>query len=647
MNKTNYLFKTKKKRILIKIIRNKFILLLLLAHFLGIFLYFGGNNLINKNILYNNGYPYHLYHCLEAKEYFKEGKIWGYNPFFKAGHPSGIPLDNEFLQLLCTPFSFQNQIIILKVWVLLILISLPLLIYYSALNFKLSKRNAIAAMIIFLLYFYYGYFIKSAVFYGMINFIIGSMLSLFYVSLFYSYLKERSKKIFIFLCCSFPFFLLIHSSIWLTFFLNFFLMVWIYRVKIFKRIEIFIPLILGIILVSYWFIIPFFSYIFPYLKETHQEIFQISSKNMLALDFLNTYKNPNYHRGIQGFQYVKVSIILLGFLGLIKGIIKKEKLSLVLFISSLILGIITYFHRIIPQLNFISNIQPYKFIVPFIFFLIIPASNFFMYLINKIHLKKIRKRSFTVLILFLISQIIILSIFLPPKVKFFTQPSQDYYELMNWLEENTTNDKGRIMIEMNVYSHIFFNNPSYLFGIMNLDTHKEFLGGPHRVSSITHNFPSITKDIVFGRSWDNITTEKFQKFLEIYNIKYIIVRTKELKKKLYSMYQQNKSLFRKVHMIKSEKYNNQSYYKYWVYETNIKPNLIIGGNGEVSADFNKIQIKNLSKTNRSIILKYHWYPTLKTVQRLKIRPIFLLNSPVPFIEIVNISSNEVTIFNDY
>lgn len=611
---------------------------------MGIFFLYEGPQFFNSDPIYNYDYPYHLYNCYEAQHFYAEGKSWGYSPFFKAGYPSSLKLDNELLQLICFIFSFQNQIILIKVWTTLILLLLPILIYYSSLNFGFNKRTAIISMIILLVYLYNDYFINSLIYFGLFNFIFGSILSLLYLSLFYRYIIKKERKVMILLLISFPLTIpLIHASTLLIFFIPFFLLYFINIKKLPLKNNLIITTIIAISLLIYisWIGLPFLVEKMPYVEKTNK-LFQINNVKEVITDF---YYSSKFHN--RGEQYIKTSIILLGFLGMFRWL-KKNRLFYVFLPTSILLFVMIYFHNIIKIINFISSLQPYKYIVPLIFFLIIPSSDF----IIKISKKILSDKSCTfvkVISVFIIASIVLQIVNVHAFDKrsrlLFTEPPSDYLDLTKWVKENT-NNKGRILFERELQATDLFNKPSHLYALFSFETNREILGGPHMFAVLKHDFPSMTRYEIFEKGW-NISDEELMDYLNLYNVGWIIARSKQTKEYLYERYKQNSSLFKSMNIIIPEYYEGNKYHRFHIYEVNRNLSFIIGGTGDVIADFNKIKIKNLKTEDKDIILKYHWHPTLKARPEFELRPVYISDAPVPFIKVLGVNTTEFEIYNSY
>ena len=396
-----------------------------------------------------------------------------------------------------------------------------------------------------------------------------------------------------------------------------------------------------ILLLLFWVIFPFLTQIKPYYIYESNQYFQIDNLTEFFSDFFYSANKWNV-----GFQFIKTSIIILGLLGIFK-YFKKPKIFYFFIFQFIFLFLITYLHNIIPWFNLLSNIQPYKYAFPLILVLIIPCSIFINKSIKKFKYNKFNLKHIyiSIFILLILVQVFDNHLIHPIKQKPFTEPPDDYVELVEWVKENTNNE-GRILFEMGLPSSNMFDKPSFLYGLFSLDTNRQILGGLHGYSPFAHNFPSLTQDRIFQKNW-NINDKELMNYFELYNVGWVIVRSKDSRIRMYEKYINNSNLFKNRTKLALRYYEEKPYSKFNIYEINRNLTFIFGGTANVSADFNLIKINNLKSNRKDIILKYHWHPTLKATKGLKIKPVYILDAPVPFIKVTGINTPEFEIYNSY
>ncbi|MCK5342563.1 MAG: hypothetical protein KAR20_04115, partial [Candidatus Heimdallarchaeota archaeon] len=382
-------------------------------------------------------------------------------------------------------------------------------------------------------------------------------------------------------------------------------------------------LALEIILVGY----PYYINIKPYLGKTDQ-FFRIKSVINLAHCFRVNLINWNLNTN-----YLKLIVFILGFLGIFS--MRKNKRMLFFYSAFLIIfTIITYLHWL-PGLSSIANIQPFKYEFTLIMFLIIPCGRavytYFSWLTKK------EKKTGHILALILFSafstyQVIGVQLLSPTNYKLYSTPPSDYLKLKSWLIDNTTQD-ARILMEHDRPAQMYFKKPSYVFGLLSLETNRVFLGSTHGYSPMIQDSCSkLNQDMIMGLDW-SASDEELSKYFDLYNVGWIVVRThmplKALKK-------------RKDLVCQWEKVDN-----FTVFTLARAHNYLIGGEAKIDLDFNRIKIQHLVKHDQDVILKFHWYPTLKTLPDFDVEPVFLEEIKVPFIKIKGITTSNLEVVNLY
>jgi len=139
----------------------------------------------------------HFSQCLTAKKLLVSyGKIWGYDPFFLAGYPSGALLDadNKAWELFVFLFSPLSEGFAFKLYFILFFLMYPFLLYGAARNFGLSRSDGIIAAILAILFFYLSPAI-DCVSWGMISWVFVSYLSIYIFSFFYKWFDYFALRI--------------------------------------------------------------------------------------------------------------------------------------------------------------------------------------------------------------------------------------------------------------------------------------------------------------------------------------------------------------------------------------------------------------------------------------------------------------------
>jgi hypothetical protein len=125
--------------------------------------------------------------------------------------------------------------------------------------------------------------------------------------------------------------------------------------------------------------------------------------------------------------------------------------------------------------------------------------------------------------------------------------------------------------------------------------------------------------VLFGRRVEEYRREELQKLFDLYNVKWIVC-----------WFQSSKDFIDQFpeYISKIADIDNFS-----VYAVKREPSFFIKGKGTVRADYNRLELNNVSAEDDEIIISYHWMKTLKLAQGSSIERVFLGGDPVGFIKI--------------
>jgi len=196
----------------------------------------------------------------------------------------------------------------------------------------------------------------------------------------------------------------------------------------------------------------------------------------------------------------------------------------------------------------------------------------------------------------------------PPEVKGLG----DYSKwVLNWLERETTS-AGRVLFE-DSKSRIY--DGAHLAGYYAYKTGREFIGGPLPFQ----HFAGFWDSWLFSKPIEKIDHEDFPKYMDLYNVGWIIAHSDETKHYLEQI----------PEIIPSDEFGGLKTYR-------IRRSLsyFIEGEGHIlERSHNKLVLSDLS--GEVIIIKYHYIPGLRTEPFAKIVPVQFMDDPNPFIEILN------------
>ena len=206
--------------------------------------------------------------------------------------------------------------------------------------------------------------------------------------------------------------------------------------------------------------------------------------------------------------------------------------------------------------------------------------------------------------------------------------------LLNFLEKNTTRE-GRILIEDSEYlrespAHEYYGG--HFPGLFPEYVKREYLCGPRPMYPIKHSYASFTRGVLFGRKIKDYTGDDLQERFDLYNVKWIVCWFKESK----DFFEQFPEYITKIADID----------KFTVYEVKRAPSFFIKGRGTIRADYNRLELKDVSAEDNEIIISYHWMQGFKSVPERKIEKVFISGDPIGFIKITN-PPRTILIRNDY
>jgi hypothetical protein len=138
--------------------------------------------------------------------------------------------------------------------------------------------------------------------------------------------------------------------------------------------------------------------------------------------------------------------------------------------------------------------------------------------------------------------------------------------------------------------------------------------------AIEHHFPQFVGNRLFGRMIEGPADSILMQYLRLYAVTHILVHD-GAGRKIFDSLPDFKQVF-------SEE-------PYAIFEfTGAEKGRCFAGSADVAADYGMIRVQK-AQTPR-LVLKYHYYPTLKArPSSVTIGPLLILDDPVPFIQVKN------------
>jgi len=616
------------------------VLIFLITAF-SITLFFQPIDIFSNSPIYTDDYSMHLSHCLTTKRFLlSSGKCWGYDPFFLAGFPHGalVNADNKAWELLFFILSpLLGEGCAFKLYLILLLLSYPLLIYLSARNFSLSREHGLLAALMALLLFHLSLAVDFMS-WGMVSFVWVSFLSLYLLSLFYTLFHHFTWKRYLLTTLLSSLVLLMHILSPLLLVPPLLILYVCHFKTLTPRHHLSLALMALIVLSlnSYW-LIPVTQFFQD--KTTRPENYRFTLQIENVLEPLNVYIRQTQsilHRKTPALNNTFMDALLLlfslaGFFGWWKE--GKQKLSLSLLGGIFFLFATAYYGShtaVFPQL------QPQRFTLPLNLFLLLPASAGLGVLLRTLFRGKgVLETAF---ILSLITVLLVQPVFKPLKTVYGYQLYQlscefpaPLRELLNWLAHATTRE-GRILIEDSECDteHQYYGAhfpalfPEYL--------KREYLCGPRPLYPIKHSYASFTAGVLFEKKVEDYSLEELKLHFDLYNIKWIVCWSEE-SKKVFSQFP--------GYILKLKEID-----KFSIYQVNRESSFFLKGKGVVKSDYNRLELSHVVPQDSEVIISYHWMKYFKTNPARKLERVFVGDDPIGFIRIVD-PPRSIVIYNGY
>lgn len=552
-------------------------------------------------------FTHHFYACIKVSHFLSRfGKTWGYDPFFMAGYPAGIAmsLDNKIAEIFVWAGAhFFSPEIVYKLFILITYLSLPIVLYLAALNFNISRGDATLASLLGVLYWFLDPAIHNFWYFGMNSWAVVSFLGIYVISLFYEFLHHSDGTFFILTFWG----ALIFYFHPLSFFILIAPMLLGYLVnikKLDKKKHWLILAFVGIVFVAN---LPWFAPLIHNLdaldspRNISRYVFASGFRHFLAEFVFDQSKLVPLALGSRRLQMI---IYLFGGYGLyLWG--RRDRRFWFIFSQVLFLFPLLYF---MGRFEFGQSLQSYRFVSPFVFFMIIPAIVGIRDLIEYFRIQHTRGKLLLGILMLLLIPTLTSSAY--ESTKFGIIPAtmnESEKDIVKGLKE-CTDRSGRILFHLEHFRYFPANLPLFM--------EREFIGGFYTQIYLKHGFANFMLGSLFMKKTSTIPLSQLKKYFDLYNIKWVSTHFTEYFDRFPD------------YLINKRSMGNR-----YFYEVNREPSFFLKGQGEGKADYNEIAIKNASPGG--VILKYHWHKDLVTEPPLPIRRHMAMDDPVGFIEVDN------------
>lgn len=554
-------------------------------------------------------YALHFIRTVAANEFWTNyQRSWGYNPFFMAGYPAGTVFDvnNHFIELfgvglhrfgVSLPTAFN-------LLVFLAFLLAPFLVWLTARNFGLTPWQQVIAVTLAMALWLTDSQVSLTWRIGVIASGMAMYSLPFSLSCLYRFRTDRSKFWALCFLVSGALVSLLHPLSFLFFYapIGFY---FLWRAKDFDlRFWAVLVVFAGIALLANLF------WILPLVRDlplkTWSGYHWIGNLKSLVADLLGARDS--------GLRLLIYLLAAGGFL--IWSREGQKELFRLLLVLTLVLS---FFGYISGQISAFQQLETYRNNLVASFLLIMPASLFITSLPSRLQSLPSRRRWAVAGLALLITLHVIgrnLLWFRPFLSGDFRSHSlrplgPDEIGVVKWLQGHDEN-QGRVLVEYWPLADLL---PWYA-GL-------QVIGGPYPLVWMPHNFANFVWPAddeggirLFGRYLRQMSPPTLDQYLETYNIGWVVAHT-EGSKEIFD---------RATQLLVAANFG-----PYRIYQNSRSPSFFLNGNGNVRAEFGRLQVTGASPGK--LVLKFHWASTLVTDPPQELRPKTVLDDPVPFIEV--------------
>ncbi len=616
-----------------------FVFLLLLQIFFAA-AYLPVGEWFSDSLIYSDDFTVHYSAILTQNELIDDyGSLWGYLPFFRAGSVTQtlLSIDSKGWGIAVKFLSvILSKEAAFKIAFILSIILIPFILYFAGKNLKFGDREILMLTAGGLLYLQTSIcvdFIK----WGTISFVFASFLSLYAVSLFYSYLDNGGVKKIIgatlisclavwvhllaIICIAVPLFFFIASYL---------------RGAIKKKI---LPVSLSgvvILFVTLPIYYPLFLFyenrtrFFPWEPYYTSSLWEPVKTYIFQMQIFNEY----YGIPFQKNSLVDILILLFAIAGFMYWKREKNNSLLICFAGAFAAFFFIGFYG--SFFEFTRRLTPLRFLITMNIFLLPPAvkgaSGLYDCIVEE-------KKVFSKAPVLIISLFFAGTLLAMPYYHFYalhsmrlnTSSAKEAQKLVNLIENNTT-PEGRILMENSDWEsgHVYFGGHFPIILPHYVD--REYVGCEYSTDPMIDNFMSFYDGFLFHKKLDWFNRERIEEYCDLYNINWVICWSEgavELMDSFPDYIKRKDSLGRLI-----------------LYEVNRKGSYFLKGSGAVKTSVNNIELSNLTPEDGKVIISYHWLKTLKSDNSLDVQRAFLSDDKIGFIEVDN-PPDRLRVYNAY
>lgn len=591
----------------------------LLAHFFG-----GWSKVLSSEPLLFKDHGWHFYYSVLGSDFLSEhGSTWGYDPFLMAGYPTDVfDISDRFFKVAMAMVPWLAPEASFKFAVFFTAALVPLLFYVSSLWFGLGHRlSSVCSALGVWLWWTAG---SSGMFVvGMAGFLLCSIYGVFFAALFFRALQRPSPLFWGGLFIAAPFTILTHPGIvpLAAVPCAVFYLMRAKRLSIKDHALIAGAVVFTVLANLFWIV--------PQIMNLRYAI-PVHSPLQNPLMFVGII-----HHSLRELQVALPVVLAAGVYGLLR--MRKEdqnESSAVIFITVLVLGLLFLIGTYLPVLK---NVQPVRYGIPLLFFLVFPATAGLRTLWEAWRKKQrpayMRLAAAFALLLIAASAAAfpVMSFSKTPDIEFVGM-NERVQQIKEFLERETDN-RARVLMEApGPYSYKHIYGSIFATSVLAYYSGREMANAPHYSTHIQHSIVDLNGFILFGKPVQTWDKPSLAKAMDLYNIGWVGVYSP----RLLQLFDAFPGLFSPM--------GNAGEVKF--YRVAREQSFFLEGSGKVRASLNRISLKGVSAENGRAVISYHFHPRLRVSGAEKLVRVEKGFDPVGFIGIINPGS-EVEIFLDY
>jgi hypothetical protein len=602
--------------------RKRAVLVFIFAvHLAATLFFFPAQDLLNDKPVITLDHTFHHYQVVRARAFFwQTGRLHGYDPYFMAGYPGGalFDLDMKGAELFCALFGFAGARA-LKFFILLIYLAMVFTVYKGCRLLRFTFEESVIGVMILLVYWHWGRPYASHFRYaGMFDFIFVSHLSILLLGVTREFL--RGRKILWFFVLG-PLTFLVHpTAVVIVYFPTCILLVSAVRRLTRRTTTLFILWCGAVLAVNAIWLYPMFEYLS--VKTPSSTYFQVAGISGIAGLMLRPSGVP---------AIIMVVFAITGFLWMRRSGSVRE--SAMLGAAAVFLFAMTGYGIYVPGLK---HMEPGRFLLSAMMMLA-PFAGAGLRAVFATVEQSAGKAGLwamlrqTALVLLLLSPLFLSLMASRTKYqhRITTRFSPEVASLIEAVGTRVDRS-GRLMVE---------DGPALLYGgahvpgMLPLLTGVEQIGGPYPYTFISHHFATFQLDKTMGRPLAGIPKSRFQKYMDLYNIRWILTASQEAGDYMGGLGDRTAEGRRGVGPDAEGDWRSvwQSG-RYTLWQSRRTGSFVEGGNASVDSGYNVIAVR-LRDTADVLVLKYHWDERLRVTPPARISPVHRMDDPIPFIRL--------------